>query len=270
MSDWLYRYWSTIVAVTASLVALTITALKMFGIDKTLPGGPETYLSGAMLLIVIAVHFNVLSLVARQQAANTEISRLRIDVTKAGVHFCERVDANEFYNQFIKMVQSARKSVDLTNLDDVPLELYQIRNMKVYFSTLVGLVRANPQIHFRRIVSIPSHEKWDWVKNMIEEVKDCANMSIQLVRADHSAPMPPISFQIVDKERVLIVDPETSLMRPTSLNNLLIEGIEASACFALYYDRFWKTGKPLKDGLKINYSLLEEARAELTTSLAHA
>ncbi len=261
---WIARSAVNITTIAGSFALLIVAiAAKFPGLAAYLPDGIDEFIIPATLFAVIMLFFSSLTNAGKIEAVDDAVAQLRVDITGAKTHICERIDANQFYDRLMEAVKNANRSVDLTNLDDAPLQLYQIPDMKRYFELVRSLVREKRQIHFRRIVSIPSREKFDWVVRMINEVETDPNISFQLVDAAPPNFVPALSLQIVDWRKVLIVDPSTALIRTNSRNNLYIEGAEAAMCFEPYYEQLWKSGRWLKDGTRINRALLNEIGRKL-------
>ena len=107
-------------------------------------------------------------------------------------------------------------------------------------------------VYFRWIVAVNNKSKLDWVKYLINKHKTRNNFSLHVSTFDTDQPVPALSVQIVDDVRLYIIDvtrghhsandPDQDLL---SCDNDLIKH------FIRYYDKYWSSTIPLKEGATI-------------------
>lgn len=188
-------------------------------------------------------------------------------LTKQHPDEAELVDQRMFYVRLIAALESAQRTVDLTQLDAVPPAQYGIPEKERYFNLSTEMVNTRPQIRFRRIVAIPNTEKLEWVLGVLEEVKALPNYNMHYV--DISSErffMPPLSLQIVDSRELCVVDPTRGFLTVAGQDrSLWIKSQSVAQVFSEYYEKFWSLTVPIKEGGVIYYDVLKRIEEQISS-----
>jgi hypothetical protein len=186
-------------------------------------------------------------------------------VSYNNIHFVEACSGSGFYINLLAALLKAQKHVDLTNFDyNVPAH-YNIKEMIDYFNSSYKIIKDRPDIQFRRIIIVPNPEKFEWMIEILENLRDCPNYNMVLVGSEsHLQYMNPLSVQIVDATEMVIVDPTSGFdPSPGKGNMLWVKGDVMVSVFQKYYDAHWNNGIKIKIGATI----YEKAIDELYTNL---
>lgn len=202
---------------------------------------------------------------AETALVRNDVTSLREEVATELTHQAEVCDRQGFYRHMIKALRNARRTVDLTQLDQYAPRHFGTPEMEEYFQLQAKVVREQPNMVFRRVVAIPTLEKLEWVLETVEKAADCLNFQINIVTLQHTNTVPaPISLQIFDRQELCIVDPALGEMKPTPQPKMLwLSGKAATEVFSTYYDRLWDLSTPLKSGSLIYWQVLEDKLTEL-------
>src|ERR1700709_181661 len=139
---WIARSSVNIITITGAFALIAIAiAVKFPGLAARLPGGIKDVIIPATLFAVMMLFFNSLTNAGKIEGVGEAIASLRVDITGSKTHICERIDTSQFYDRLIEAVKNANRSVDLTNLDDTPLQLYQMPDMTRYFDLVRSLIK---------------------------------------------------------------------------------------------------------------------------------
>lgn len=153
---------------------------------------------------------------------------------------------DDFYTRLKKSRQEAKREVLLTQLDPWPPDNYEDESVrKSYFAGDVEYLRQHPNISVYRILSIESKDKLLWVKELIEQTKDCSNFFIAYINIDSiekSVPFPKmLSFQIIDGEEVFCLNPQFSYMPRAYKPCYYFKNRDVAKLYVDYYKKIWDT-----------------------------
>jgi len=174
----------------------------------------------------------------------------------------EVLNAQEFYKKLRKSVSKAKSSIDLMQMSDSkPDEMSGVEEIQDYYEKITRIIKRNDSITIRRIVSIASETKFDWVCETIKRFKDKKNFSLRYMRHNFNKNKTPypLNVQIIDGKEVFIINPKQGYMEPTGKSNLniRIKSPTIGRVLSEYYDNYfyncekiYEVGDPDKKKLK--------------------
>jgi hypothetical protein len=251
---------------SASIIVLG----KFFGQVQGLEESAVAALAVAAAFRILRLKYQLVdvlrTLMKRADGTDEHVESLYELLQSDRLHEVETCDRPQFYRHMLAALRHSSRCVDLTQLDEQPPRHYGTREMVEYFELQTQMVRECPHIVFRRIVSIPTFEKLQWLLDILEQISDCANFQINLIDISRSAGLPPpLSLQIFDREQLCLVDPTVGYMLPSEQRDMLwIRGKAACEVFSVYYDNAWALSRRIKEGSIIYWNVLEEVANELS------
>jgi hypothetical protein len=191
------------------------------------------------------------------ESAIYSISHVTIEILKT---------QNTFYERLKNTRLNAKEKVMLTQLDPIPPKDYGDQTRQNYFSSDIDYAKNHPDVQIRRILSIETQSKLEWVKDLVEATKDLPNFSLAYINIkdiNKDVPFPKmLSLQIIDEEEVFILNPQFSFMPYDYENCYYIKNVEIAKIYCSYYNAIWnkikddddpaKTGCILKSGTNLN------------------
>jgi len=212
-------------------------------------------------LSVIGVHFTLLTgslviLFAKESAERAQSDKAMLEKIQGAV--VRPLRATQFYSDFAAAIRSAAHNVNICYFAVVAPDATYDPERKSYYESLPGIVRAHPNVAFRRLVrKTPSN--LSWLAGQVEIYGGVHNVSLAYVNdAPRSEPMGlALSTQIVDSEHVWFVAVE-SHEREGKYRDLYVQDRELGGAFSKYFDRLWRQstvvlewGTVTKDGQEL-------------------
>jgi chorismate mutase len=198
-----------------------------------------------------------------------ELEKIRNDIKNfdnASVEVFKKRD--DFYKKISEERSKANSIVQLTLLDPYsPYKEMKNNARKDYFNADIENIKKlkEKNVSFYRILSIETEEKWDWIKEFIEKTKELDNVFLAYIKVgdiEKSIPFPKLlSLQIIDKEKMFMLNPKCSYMPDNYENNYCyyLENKGVAEIYVDYYNRVWDSlknnseyGCILKEGRKNN------------------
>jgi hypothetical protein len=196
-----------------------------------------------------------------------ELENIRNDIKNfdnASVEVFRNYD--DFYRKISEERTKAHNIVRLTLLDPYsPYKEMKNNARKVYFNADIENIKElkDKNVRFYRILSIETEEKWKWVKEFIDETKELDNVFLAYIKVgdiEKSIPFPKLlSLQIIDGEKVFILNPKYSYMPDDYENCYYLKNKEVAEIYVDYYKKVWESlrnnseyGCILKEGRKNN------------------
>jgi hypothetical protein len=175
---------------------------------------------------------------------------------------------SRFYEILENCREKAKRRLQLTQLDPQPPSYYGDPKRQAYFDidTFVKYAKEHPEVKIQRIISVPTLEKLEWVRELIEKSRNINNIYIAYIRFEKDIrkywPTPPIlSVQVIDEDELLMDNPQHSYMPHRFAPCLYMRDQQAVKLYSEYYDELWKSleksedinrGFVLKDGMDMN------------------
>jgi len=184
----------------------------------------------------------------------------------------ETLDAQEFYRKLRQSVSKAKKSIDLMSMrDSKPDEMSGVVELKDYFENIEKIIKRNNSIQIRRIVSIGSETKFDWVCETIKKFKEKNNFSMRYMKlpsniSDISTTPYPLNVQIIDGKEIFIINPKQGYMVITGKSklNIRIKSDKIGEVLTEYYDACYDNKcEVIFEGKKIYTNRLKEIMKDL-------
>jgi len=154
----------------------------------------------------------------------------------------------EFYAEFRAAAEQARNSVNIAYFAPYPPEDVTSRDRKKYDDEMVGLMKRNNKVNFKRIVR-DSPKNRPWIAELLEALNQRGNVSLAVLSCDlpaeHDMPL-SLSVQTVDQDKVWIVA-AASHQTERSFRDVYIENTTVASAMAEYYDRLWSKAVVLLD-----------------------
>lgn len=178
---------------------------------------------------------------------------------------------NDFYDKLKKSRSSALHTVDLTQLDpwapkeyedvdssDLSDEVKAQHSSRVnYFTSDIEFAQSHPNVQIRRIISIPSDNKLEWVKDFIEATKSISNLFLAYVSIpdiEKDTPFPKmLSLQIIDSNEVFMLNPKYSYMPRQYEHCFYIKNADVGKIYTDYYNSIWEK---LKNSDDVNIGMI--------------
>lgn len=175
----------------------------------------------------------------------------------------ENIDA--YYYFMIERLKHVKESIDIVNFIDPPTKETTIESRKKWFEAVGDFIKNNPKIEVRRVISIESTDKLNWVKNnQLEEFKNCLGFYVNCcaLPAKH---IPLLTMVIMDETEVFLglsVAPEKSTPAPIE-RNLWIGNKDICDTFNNYYTALWNETIEIKRGKHIYVDRLLELKPRI-------
>lgn len=145
----------------------------------------------------------------------------------------------DFFELLETYASSARQRVDLTYFDNRPPDQVRTHRGKQYYNNLIGIIRRNPSVHFRRIVRANA-AMLPWIASQIEDLKGQSNFSLAFYR--ELSPAGPeidaITVQLIDDEFTFLVSLGTQRSSRTP-RDIVVRSSIFNEMWTRYYDMLW-------------------------------
>lgn len=181
----------------------------------------------------------------------------------------------DFYSKLTKCRLCATLEVLLTQLDPNPPESYEDESKrKSYFDSDIEYAKSHPHVTIKRILSIETEEKMEWVRGLIDATKDLPNLFLAFVNIENIAkerPFPKmLSLQIIDRNEVFVLNPQYSYMPKSYQPCFYLKNRDVAQIFVDYHTDIWrelerdsenneyKHGCILKEGKEIHIDRLDK------------
>lgn len=181
----------------------------------------------------------------------------------------------DFYYKLNKCRLGATREVLLTQLDPNPPESYEDESKrKSYFASDIEYAKSHPNVTIKRILSIETIEKMEWVRGLIDATKDLPNLFLAFVNIENitkERPFPKmLSLQIIDGNEVFVLNPQYSYMPKSYQSCFYLKNKDVAKIFVDYHTSIWrelerdsensefKQGCILKEGKDIHYERLDK------------
>lgn len=181
----------------------------------------------------------------------------------------------DFYSKLTKCRLCATREVLLTQLDPNPPESYEDESKrKSYFDSDIEYAKSHPHVAIKRILSIETREKLEWVRGLIEATKDLPNLFLAFVNIENIAkerPFPKmLSLQIIDRNEVFVLNPQYGYMPKSYQPCFYLKNRDVAQIFVDYHTDIWreleresenseyKHGCILKEGKEIHMDRLDK------------
>ena len=177
-----------------------------------------------------------------------------------------QVTQDEWYEQLIPVVKSARKTIDITHHEPRVPVISGIPAKRELFRVLSRRMK-DPNVLVRWIVAIDNLDKLEWVCKLIEDHKDCPNFSLHYSHFDPEREVPVPSIQVIDRRIAFVIDLTRGHHSASELDlDLVTTDPAVIAQLQRAYDRYWERTIPLKTGARIFYERIDELRNILSQS----
>jgi hypothetical protein len=169
-------------------------------------------------------------------------------ILKKGTTISTLSDQQSFYHKLADVATKATTRVWLTHLDQWAPDSHKYAGLdkKEYFDKILEYAKNHPKVDFKRIISIPTEDKLIWVKDLIEKTKDYENLNFAYIRLDdleNLFPLSVVSTQIMDDNKMFLLNPELNLVPRTKglfKDCLYFENTDMVAVYSHYYESVWK------------------------------
>lgn len=235
-SGWWLENWELFLFLIVSAVSIILNLFDLLTEKTTI-----------QILLVMVVAFSLY-----QISENRKISQSIRAIGSETEAKARRVDQREFYVFLKKAVLTAENSVDLTHIQPSPPEKAGIKEKDEYFEAIKKVIKKR-QIRVRRIVSIPTMDKLNWIKSLLKEFENYPNFDIHCVDVGSlKFPVPLLSVQIVDSDQVFLIDLAKGYHFDSSWsrekNDLWIVSKEIAKSYREYYEEYWQSTEKIKEG----------------------
>lgn len=151
----------------------------------------------------------------------------------------------DFYYKLTKCRLGATREVLLTQLDPNPPESYEDESKrKSYFESDIEYAKLHPTVTIKRILSIETKEKMEWVRGLIDATKDLPNLFLAFVNIENitkERPFPKmLSLQIIDKNEVFVLNPQYSYMPKSYQSCFYLKNKDVAEIFVDYHTAIWR------------------------------
>lgn len=219
-------------------------------------------------LISDSIRTNIMLM--RSERANLAIKDGAIDLALLRARY---VSHAEFYKRLLSAVRSANSSIDLMAMQPTPPTAFGVPELKEYLNELAGKIEREVLVT-RRIVSIPTLEKLEWVIELINTHKGCKKFALKYVDVSllGTVSIPyPLNVQIVDKREIFIINPAKGYfpIDKTSEGIWLEDNgqMKIAEMFSDYYDAYWSMGEEIFLGGRVNIELLRQIAKKLDSQV---
>ncbi len=168
-----------------------------------------------------------------------------------------------FYKRTEQEALKAKRSIDVTHFFPIPPTDIHNGAVNSYFKALEKIIIERKPVIVRRVVTIKSPEKLEWVKDTIYRLKNEGNFYVHYSNLPEDFPL--LNILIFDNTKVFIgIYSETAELRKA----MFVDNSAVAAVFCEYFEKIWdKTEKDfLKSGMKINERKLQEIEKEINAS----
>lgn len=182
----------------------------------------------------------------------------------------ESLSISALYNKFSKKTQDANSFIYLTSLQPKDPSQAPIPEVREYFSKISNLIKDQKKqqnIQIKRLVTIESQEKLDWVYNEVINNRNNKQLSINYIKANiegKTSSSKPLNLQVIDDLHLFLINSvhgyDDHLSQGLYLSNKKI----ITQVFIRYYEEYWNSSTPLLTKGKINESNLNELKQRFT------
>jgi len=199
---------------------------------------------------------------------NEDRADIRIITSQAGL-----------YELMTEKIKNAKKNVCIMHLDHYPPTHFANEARTAYFKFIFDFGKANENVLMRRITTINSREKGEWVKGKMIETQDEDNLNIAYISAanlDSTSLKTVVSCQIVDDMGVFIMNPLSNTVSGSGNfpNCWYIENKKVVKLYQQYYDTLFTFAElqcngcqMLKNGRECDFEALDRIIAQLPEEL---
>lgn len=252
--------WDLLILIICGGVAIVLDQLNLI---------PDSYISALILLVICAFAIHEILEKEKRKEEHEELLKVQNEclqeVKKLIVKGIEaRVFNNrpEFYNFIIQRFKDLSCTLDITNFTPQPASTTGIPERSQYFQAVTDLIRNNNQIEVRRIVSITTKEKFNWVENKeIQGLKDCNNFHLGYYEFPKKH-IPSYTIILLDKKEIFLGIYWEPAHRGHRDQNIWIKNDEICKAFGDYFDVLWDNSIKLKEGVFIFTDELYKLRRE--------
>lgn len=181
----------------------------------------------------------------------------------------QAVDQREFYRRLSEATRTAERQIELTHHEAMPPSLTGIQEKREYFTTIEHTL-LHTDLPVRRIVSIPTPAKLEWVEDyLLGTFAERPNFSLRYTPFSYAdrPTLIPLSLQIFDREACAVINVHSGSHTETEPDlDLWIDSDVVAQYFSRYYDQYWAVCLPLKEGNNIYEVNLKDIRKRLGAS----
>ncbi|ETA69285.1 hypothetical protein MettiDRAFT_2781 [Methanolobus tindarius DSM 2278] len=183
---------------------------------------------------------------------NTEkINRIAddVDLLKSGTPAVIKPINNQedFYHLLNASVITSSTRVWVTHLDQwAPTSpKFSDKDRVNYFDSVLEHIQTHPAIDFKRIISIPTKDKLEWVEKLIMDTDAYQNLHLAYIRIDDIEdifPFSVVSCQIIDENKMFILNPLLNRVprnRGQFKECLYFENKNIVGIYSNYYEKLW-------------------------------
>jgi hypothetical protein len=140
------------------------------------------------------------------------------------------------------------KTVDVTYFTpDIP-DLSQ-SGIRQYWDQVPTLIKDNPKITFRRIATVESSEKFEWLLKDMTKFKDTDGFNLRIIDTNIGTLL--LNVIVVNDEEIFIFGPH----RPESdrvQKYVYVKNSEIGSAIAAYFGHIWSSALVIKQGQRIH------------------
>lgn len=186
----------------------------------------------------------------------------RIESIEKGEGLSDIISQREWYEKLISSVRSATDSIDITHHEPHVPTISGIAAKRDLFNLLLEKIKKS-EVSVRWIIAINNKDKMDWVNQLIEELKDCDNLSMRYSSVDLDYEAPPQSVQIIDDRIGFVIDMGRgyhTVIEP--VEDLITQDPKVVQQLKKYYNRYWEKCRVLKEGSRIHQTEIEKLKKQ--------
>jgi len=246
--------WLTII--TIIFTAVSAIALNYFGLVA------DKYVFYAVLICVVTFITYQIEENKKTREVLDRSEHIGSAIIRGGI-----VGRKEFYRQLLYSAERARDTIDLISIQPTSPSLSGVPEFQAYFDGISKII-SKKDVRVRRIVSIPTIEKYEWIIDLINEHARRNNFNLRYVDIgkieELNIPF-PLNVQIIDREDVFIINPAIGYHATSGeTQSIWLKNTEIAQLLSTYYEKYWQMTVPLKEYDKVYYVNLDRIKNQLT------
>ncbi len=204
-----------------------------------------------MMLTVYVLH----TIISSKNESDNIIGKLELinDKLTPSVDVNILENRKELYPFVLDRIKHAKQSVSITHFISTPPNNNRIKERKEYFESIGDYVLENPQIHFRRILSIPNRTNYEWVlQDQLTKLKDTEHFHVRYLDVPDENKLPLYTMVIIDSNEIFLGVYNEPIELSRKDKNIWLRNQELASAFQDYFELLWFKSTILKDGWDIN------------------
>ncbi len=257
---WLLDNLSFLVAITSGVLALILLSLGSL---------PNERIPPITLAVLIGLTF---FLGIKNYRLSAQVDRISAHLEKIenkveGMTSAVILHGTEAFFQKLNSVFNEYSRLDVTYFTRISPDEFHGPEAKKYWKSLATHFKKSTIFRVRRIVTIESREKLDWVKQNVANSRNTEGYHLAVFVNELCLPL--LNIIVIDGRHTFIFEPHR---RTSDTSYIYVDNDEIGKVAQEYFDNLWLAAEELKVGLTIReevFSRIEQSLRDANTASQH-